>query len=166
MSSASPLPILLTANAHKRVWNLLIQEEDTSLMLRAYITGGGCHGFQYGFSFEEQAKEDDTRIQSKAASVVEKELLARMVANSKPDQTHEGDLKEQTKVDKEEAKQETEEEEEGGGMGDITLLVDPISLQYLQGAEIDFVHDAQGERFVINNPNAKVTCGCARSFAA
>jgi len=48
----------------------------------------------------------------------------------------------------------------------VTLLVDPLSFQYLMGAEIDFKADLQGEQFVIRNPNAATTCGCGSSFAA
>ena len=49
---------------------------------------------------------------------------------------------------------------------DVTLLVDPLSYQYLVGAEIDYVNDLQGEQFVIRNPNATTTCGCGNSFSA
>ena len=47
----------------------------------------------------------------------------------------------------------------------ITLLIDPISLQYLEGATVDFVKSLQGDQFVINNPNATTTCGCGSSFS-
>jgi iron-sulfur cluster insertion protein len=49
--------------------------------------------------------------------------------------------------------------------GGVTLLVDPLSLQYLQGAEVDYTESLQGAQFVIRNPNAKTTCGCGSSFA-
>ena len=48
--------------------------------------------------------------------------------------------------------------------GGVKLLVDPMSFQYLMGAEIDYLEDLQGARFVINNPNATTTCGCGSSF--
>lgn len=48
----------------------------------------------------------------------------------------------------------------------VTLLVDPLSMPYLEGAEIDYKEDLEGERFIINNPNATTTCGCGSSFAA
>ena len=48
----------------------------------------------------------------------------------------------------------------------VTLLVDPMSLQYLMGAEIDYKEDAEGAQFVIKNPNATSTCGCGSSFSA
>ena len=46
----------------------------------------------------------------------------------------------------------------------VTLLVDPLSLQYLMGAEVDYAESLQGAQFVIRNPNAKTTCGCGSSF--
>lgn len=48
----------------------------------------------------------------------------------------------------------------------VTLLVDPLSLQYLHGAEVDYSENLQGAQFVIRNPNAKTTCGCGSSFTA
>ena len=48
----------------------------------------------------------------------------------------------------------------------VRLLVDPISLRYLQGAEVDFVDNNMGGGFTIKNPNAKSTCGCGSSFSA
>ena len=45
-----------------------------------------------------------------------------------------------------------------------TLLVDPLSLQYLMGAEVDYTESLHGAQFVIRNPNAKTTCGCGSSF--
>ena len=48
----------------------------------------------------------------------------------------------------------------------VTLLVDPLSLQYLMGAEVDYTESLHGAQFVIRNPNAKTTCGCGSSFAA
>ena len=46
----------------------------------------------------------------------------------------------------------------------VTLLVDPLSLQYLMGAEVDYSEGLGGAQFVIRNPNAKTTCGCGSSF--
>jgi iron-sulfur cluster insertion protein len=48
----------------------------------------------------------------------------------------------------------------------VTLLVDPLSLQYLMGAEVDYSESLHGAQFVIRNPNAKTTCGCGSSFSA
>ena len=47
----------------------------------------------------------------------------------------------------------------------VTLVVDPLSLQYLMGAEVDYTESLHGAQFVIRNPNAKTTCGCGSSFA-
>ena len=108
-----PSSINLSARAVQKVRNLLAEEENDQLKLRVFITGGGCSGFQYGFSFEEEIADDDTQV------------------------TTDG----------------------------VRLLVDPISLQYLMGAQVDYAQDLQGERFIIKNPNAKTTCGCGSSFS-
>lgn len=109
-----PDPLVFTDSAAQKVKQLIVEENNPALMLRVFVSGGGCSGFQYGFTFEETANEDDTR------------------------------------VDK----------------GGVTLLVDPLSFQYLVGAEIDYQEDLQGAQFVIKNPNAKTTCGCGSSFSA
>lgn len=105
--------MILTGNAIIKVKSLLLEENNPDLKLRAFITGGGCSGFQYGFTFDEIADEDD--------SVFE----------------YDG----------------------------VKVLVDPMSYQYLIGAEIDFSEGLDGAQFVINNPNAKATCGCGSSFS-
>lgn len=119
--------LIFTHAAARKVWDLMVDEGNLNLNLRVFITGGGCSGFQYGFTFDETRNPDDTVIATSAA----------------------------------------EDDDESGGSGDMTvnLLVDPMSFQYLIGAEIDFVSDLQGEQFVIRNPNAKTTCGCGSSFA-
>ncbi|MGE4071839.1 MAG: iron-sulfur cluster insertion protein ErpA [Lysobacterales bacterium] len=104
--------VFTSAAAHK-VRELMLEEGNPALKLRVYIQGGGCSGFQYGFSFDEQAAEDDLAIETDG----------------------------------------------------VTLVVDPISLQYLAGAEVDYSESLQGAQFVIRNPNAKTTCGCGSSFA-
>jgi iron-sulfur cluster insertion protein len=114
MTAAMPNPINFTDNAARKVKELVDEEKNPALMLRVFVSGGGCSGFQYGFTFEETTAEDDTRI------------------------------------------------EKGG----VTLLVDPLSFQYLVGAEIDFQEGLNGAQFVIKNPNAKTTCGCGSSFSA
>ena len=48
---------------------------------------------------------------------------------------------------------------------DVELLIDPMSYQYLEGITIDFIQDLNGQRFQVNNPNAKTTCGCGSSFS-
>lgn len=111
--SFNPASLNLSPRAVSKVRELVEEEENQALKLRVYITGGGCSGFQYGFTFEEEAAEDDTAI-----------------------------------------------ERDG-----VTLLVDPMSFQYLVGAEVDYSEGLEGSRFVISNPNAATTCGCGASFS-
>jgi iron-sulfur cluster insertion protein len=99
--------LTLTANAHKQIKSLLDEEQMT--YVRAFVQGGGCSGFNYGFTMEEDKNEDDFIIDN--------------------------------------------------------LIIDSFSLQYLQGATIDYKKNLMGEQFVIENPNAKHTCGCGSSFA-
>lgn len=108
-----PDPLVFTDNAANKVKSLIDEEGNPDLKLRVFVTGGGCSGFQYGFTFEESVSDDDTAL-NKAG---------------------------------------------------VTLLVDPMSLQYLMGAEIDYKEDAEGAQFVIKNPNATSTCGCGSSFS-
>ncbi len=108
-----PPPLDFTDNAANKVKSLLEEEENPDLKLRVFISGGGCSGFQYGFTFDEAVNEGDTEI----------------VNNG------------------------------------VTLLVDPMSIQYLMGAEIDYSEGLQGSQFVIRNPNATTTCGCGSSFS-
>jgi iron-sulfur cluster insertion protein len=110
-------PVHLTEKAAAKVWELIQEEGNFNLKLRAYVTGGGCSGFQYGFTFDEAQQEDDT-------------VVKRAVDG-----------------------------------GEVMLLVDSLSFQYLAGAEIDYKEDIEGEQFIIRNPNAKTTCGCGSSFA-
>ena len=107
-----PAPILFTDSAAAKVADLIAEEGNPDLKLRVFVQGGGCSGFQYGFTFDEIVNEDDTQ----------------MAKNG------------------------------------VTLLIDPMSLQYLMGAEIDYKEDLQGAQFVIKNPNAQSTCGCGSSF--
>lgn len=109
----SSAPLVFTAAAAHKVRELIEEEGNPGLKLRVYISGGGCSGFQYGFTFDEAQAEDDLAL-----------------------------------------------EREG-----VTLLVDPLSLQYLTGAEIDYAENLSGAQFVIRNPNAKTTCGCGSSFS-
>lgn len=119
----SPPTLVFTEAAVRKVKGLIDEENNPYLNLRVFITGGGCSGFQYGFTFDEAINSDDL--------VIEKQL-------------------------------EEEDDDEGGTgqMALVKLLVDPLSLQYLQGAEIDYREDVSGAQFVIRNPNAKTTCGC------
>lgn len=110
-------PVIFTDNAAAKVHELIQEEGNPALKLRAYVTGGGCSGFQYGFTFDEVAQADDT--------VITKQVDSQSVQ----------------------------------------LLIDPLSFQYLAGAEIDYKEDIEGEQFIIRNPNAKTTCGCGSSFS-
>ncbi len=110
--------LIFTEKAATKVWELMQEEGNLNLKLRVYVTGGGCSGFQYGFTFDEAIQDDDT-------------VVARVLPSAT-----------------------------------VSLLVDPMSLQYLQGAEIDYKEDIEGEQFIIRNPNAKTTCGCGSSFSA
>ena len=108
-----PEPINFTDNAVNKVKELIEEEGVPDLKLRVFVSGGGCSGFQYGFTFEEKENEDDTKVTKDS----------------------------------------------------VTLLIDPMSLQYLTGAEIDYQDNVQGSQFVIKNPNATTTCGCGSSFS-
>ncbi|MBL8225231.1 MAG: iron-sulfur cluster insertion protein ErpA [Chromatiales bacterium] len=111
----SPAPTLIfTRPAAAKVAELIAEEGNPNLKLRVFVQGGGCSGFQYGFTFDENPEDGDTHVQNEG----------------------------------------------------VTLLVDPMSIQYLAGAEIDYKDDLEGARFVIRNPNAKTTCGCGSSFSA
>ena len=113
MTTDTAIPILITDNATTKVSNLLAEEGRTDLKLRIFVSGGGCSGFQYGFTFDESTGEGDMLF-------------------------------------------------EKNGVG---FLIDPMSFQYLMGAEIDYHEGLDGARFVIKNPNAKTTCGCGTSFS-
>jgi iron-sulfur cluster insertion protein len=105
--------LVFTSAAASKVSKLIEEEGNPDLMLRVYIQGGGCSGFQYGFTFDEEEKEGDTRIETDG----------------------------------------------------VVLLIDPMSMQYLTGAEVDYTEGLQGAQFVIRNPNASTTCGCGSSFS-
>ncbi len=109
----SDIPLNFSSAAALRVKTLISEEENPNLKLRVYITGGGCSGFQYGFTFDEKVNDGDT--------VIEKE--------------------------------------------GVTLVVDPMSLQYLVGGTVDYTEGLQGSRFFVDNPNATTTCGCGASFS-
>jgi iron-sulfur cluster insertion protein len=113
VESLMPTPLVFTDAAAAKVKRLIEEEENQELKLRVFVTGGGCSGFSYGFSFDENRNDDDT--------VVEKD--------------------------------------------GVTLVVDPMSFQYLSGSEVDYKEGLQGSQFVIKNPNATTTCGCGSSFS-
>ena len=108
-----PAPLVFTDSAAAKVKSLIAEEGNPELKLRVFVSGGGCSGFQYGFTFDEVTNEDDTA----------------MVKDG------------------------------------VTLLIDPMSYQYLVGAEIDYQEGLEGAQFVIKNPNAQTTCGCGSSFS-
>ena len=105
--------LTFTSAAASKVAGLIEEEGNPDLMLRVYIQGGGCSGFQYGFTFDEKINEGDEKIVTDG----------------------------------------------------VTLLIDPMSMQYLMGAEVDYTEGLQGAQFVIRNPNASTTCGCGSSFS-
>lgn len=103
----------LKETAVAKLKDLLAEENKPGLMLRVFVQGGGCSGFQYGFTFDEEQNEDDF------------------------DFTYDG----------------------------VKIVVDSMSMTYLQGATIDFKDDIMGSSFTIDNPNAQTTCGCGSSFS-
>ena len=106
-------PLVFTTAAARKVKELILEEDNDNLKLRVFISGGGCSGFQYGFTFDEELQAGDTEVETDG----------------------------------------------------VTLLVDPMSIQYLTGAEIDYSDGIEGAQFVIRNPNATTTCGCGSSFS-
>lgn len=130
--------IVLTDQAAAKIYELIEEEQNFNLKLRAFISGGGCSGFQYGFTFDEEIQPND--------QVIEKQLPTKQAATQDSQQEGDGDA--------------------GGDGRSVQLLVDAISFQYLIGAEIDYKEDVNGQQFVIKNPNAKTTCGCGASFNA
>ena len=107
------LPLQFTDAAATKVKNLIADEENPALKLRVYFTGGGCSGFQYGFTFDDQMNDGDMTIEKQG----------------------------------------------------VSLVVDPMSLQYLVGGSVDYTEGLEGSRFIVTNPNAKTTCGCGSSFS-
>lgn len=104
--------ITISDSAAKKIRSI-IDEEDSSLKLRVFVQGGGCSGFQYGFSLEELPPADD-------------------------DFTFDKD-----------------------GIG---VVIDSMSMQYMNEAEIDYKENLMGASFTIKNPNVTATCGCGSSF--
>ena len=105
--------ITISESARAKITDLLLEENNSNLKLRTFVQGGGCSGFSYGFTFDEEQNEDDFEVP----------------------------------------------------LGDWKVLVDAMSMQYLQGAEIDYKDELQGSSFVIRNPNAVTSCGCGNSFS-
>lgn len=103
----------ISDKAADKIKSLLNEEDNQELMLRVFVTGGGCSGFQYGFTFEDNVDDDDT--------IIEK--------------------------------------------NNIKVIIDPMSLQYLEGSIVDLKEELLGSQFIIENPNATTTCGCGSSFS-
>ena len=106
-------PLVFTSAAAKKVSELIAEEGNPELMLRIYVQGGGCSGFQYGFTFDDKVNDGDLEVEKNG----------------------------------------------------VTLVIDPMSYQYLIGSEVDYKESLEGSMFVINNPNATTTCGCGASFS-
>ncbi|HAW92847.1 MULTISPECIES: iron-sulfur cluster insertion protein ErpA [unclassified Arsukibacterium] len=107
------IPLEFTDAAARKVALLVSEEDNPNLKLRVYITGGGCSGFQYGFTFDEKVNEGDLTVEKQG----------------------------------------------------VSMVVDPMSLQYLMGGVVDYTDGLQGSRFIVQNPNATTTCGCGSSFS-
>lgn len=105
-------PLIFTNAAARKVKQLIEEEGNQALKLRVFVSGGGCSGFQYGFTFDEKVEDGDTQVSKEG----------------------------------------------------VMLVVDPMSYQYLAGAEIDYTEGLEGAQFVIRNPNATTSCGCGSSF--
>ncbi len=138
-------PLVFTEKAALKVHELIREEGNLNLKLRVYVTGGGCSGFQYGFTFDEVIQADDTVVSRNIPLAFFKKACA------------------ETQGDEEEG---DDEEGDGDATTTVQLLIDSLSFQYLAGAEIDYKEDIEGEQFIIRNPNAKTTCGCGSSFSA
>lgn len=104
--------ITISPSATVKIQDLLSEENNLNLNLRTFIQGGGCAGFNYGFTFDDVINEDDFIVE----------------------------------------------------VGRWKVLIDSMSMSYLQGAEIDYKEELMGSQFVIKNPNATTTCGCGSSF--
>src|ERR1700688_5205902 len=105
--------ITVPESAAKPIAFLREQEQVGRANLRIAVSGGGCSGFQYGLSFDDQTNPDDRVFERDGVAVV----------------------------------------------------VDEVSLDLLNGAEVDFVEDLMGASFQIRNPNAASSCGCGSSFS-
>jgi len=111
--TAASSELSFTSNAAHQVKKLMVDEGRDDLKLRVFITGGGCSGFQYGFSFDENVNDGDLMVETEG----------------------------------------------------VSLVVDPMSIQYLEGSTVDYIDNLEGARFIIENPNAATTCGCGSSFS-
>lgn len=113
LNAGAPVVLDFSDAAANKAKALIAEEGNAALMLRVFVQGGGCSGFQYGFTFDEKLNDGDHKIEKNG----------------------------------------------------VTLVVDPMSYEYLAGAEVDYKESLEGSMFVINNPNATSTCGCGSSFS-
>jgi iron-sulfur cluster insertion protein len=104
--------ITISESAKEKILDILVEESNPNIALRTFVQGGGCSGFSYGFTLEEEKNEDDFEF----------------------------------------------------SVGSFKVLVDAMSMQYMQGATIDYKEELIGSSFTITNPNATSTCGCGSSF--
>ncbi len=87
MNETIPPSIVLTANAAKKVSALKQEEENNDLKLRVFITGGGCAGFSYGFTFDEKVNDGDAVIERDGVTMVIDSLSFQYLAGSEVDYT-------------------------------------------------------------------------------
>ncbi|VFP87831.1 iron-sulfur cluster insertion protein ErpA [Candidatus Erwinia haradaeae] len=106
------IPLCFSDSAANKVKDLIFHKNNSNLKLRVYITGGGCSGFQYGFTLDHKVHDDDITVEKFG----------------------------------------------------VMLIVDPMSFQYLIGGLVDYIENIEGSRFIVSNPNAKITCSCGSSF--
>lgn len=105
--------VRISPSAAQRIAALIAEESNAALSMRVSVSGGGCAGFQYGFSLDDAHNPDDRLFERDGARVV----------------------------------------------------IDEVSLEFLKGAEIDFIEDLLGSYFKVQNPNATSSCGCGSSFS-
>jgi iron-sulfur cluster insertion protein len=103
----------LDTSAVEKLRDILAEENNPNAMLRVFVQGGGCSGFQYGFTLDESQNEDDFDFV----------------------------------------------------YDDVKVVVDAMSMQYLQNATINYKEDLMNASFVIDNPQAQSSCGCGSSFS-
>ena len=104
--------ITLTDRAASEIRGLLEKQGKNEALLRVFVAGGGCSGYQYGMSLEDEAMEGDQHLE----------------------------------------------------INGVQVIIDPRSMMYIQGAEVDYVDSMMGGGFKIDNPNAASSCGCGHSF--
>jgi iron-sulfur cluster insertion protein len=79
--------IRFTDNAAAKVSELIAEEDNPDLKLRVYVTGGGCSGFQYGFTFDEEANEDDTQVIKNGVTVLVDSMSVQYLSGAEIDYT-------------------------------------------------------------------------------